>query len=542
MFKQKISQLLEKAAKVREGDFKVDYPEPSFGDYAANIALVLAKKKKKDPLKIAQNIVRHLNKFKASSKEKLFKEINVAAPGFINFKISEKELKSVSGQILKAGKNFGQNKEGSGKKARVEFISANPTGPMHIGNGRGGPLGDTLANVLSFSGYKVLREYFDNDCGEQVLELGKTLAARAGWLKIKEDDLTYKGEYTKELALHIKKRIKDSAKFSENTLIQKLGAMSVKILFREIIKDAKKMGIKYDLVVHESALQKKAPAILAKLEKRGLLKHYDNAVWFLTGKEKDAVVIKSDGAYTYFTTDLIYHQEKFQSNFDLVVDVFGSNTSGHIPKLEALAKALDFDLAKFKIILYQFVRVRRGKEVVKMSKRAGNFVTAREVLEEVGKDAFRFFILMHDANTHLDFDLELAKKKGLDNPVYYVKYAHARLSNILKKARALHFTSNFNLSHFPTDYQLAPTERNLIVCLSRFPEIVQEAAKTFQVQKLPQYGLALAKLVHDFYEQVRVIDFLNPKTTAARLALVKSSQIVLRNLLKLMGIKAPARM
>lgn len=534
MFKQKISQLLSKIAEIDKDTFSVDYPNSEFGDYATNIALVLAKKKKKSPLKIAQDIVRLLKK------EKLFSEISVVPPGFINFKIADAQLKNIPFQILKEGENFGQNQEGRGKKARVEFISANPTGPLHIGNARGGPIGDTLANVLSSSGYKVLREYLDNDCGNQVWELGKTLAVRAGLIKAKEEDLTYKGEYTQELAAVIKKKIKNPAKFSENELIQKVGGFGVKILFKEIIQDARKMGIKYDLVVHESEFLKKAPRVLAALEKRGLLKHKGGAVWFVTGKEKDAVVVKSDGAYTYFTADVVYHQEKFQSQYDLVVDIFGSNTSGHVPKLEGLAQALNFDLAKFKVILYQFVRVRRGKEVVKMSKRAGNFVLAREVLEEVGKDAFRFFILMHDVSTHLDFDLELAKKKALDNPVYYVQYAHARLSNILKKARVLHFTSH--ASPFPTDYFLAPVERALLVCLSRFPEIIQGVAKTYQVQKLPQYGLELAKLVHDFYEQVRVIDKENPQTTAIRLTLVKSSQIVLQNLLNLMGIKAPVKM
>lgn len=493
-----------------------------FGDYTSNSALVLAKKLGKNPMEVAREIVEKIGKVEGVEK------IEVVAPGFINFWLSKEVLQEEVAEIVKLGKNYGSSQIGKGKKARVEFVSANPTGPLHFGNARGGPIGDSIANVLKFCGFEVLREYIDNDRGNQVLELGKTIAARAGLIKVREEELTYKGEYINELATKVRGKLKGLK--SEGEIIEKAGQEGVKLVFSEIIKDCEAMGIKFDYLVHESDLQKKAGEALDRLSKKGLLEKRDGALWF----GPDGVVVKSDGNYTYFTADVVYHSEKFESGYDLVIDIFGSNTSGHVPKLKALAKALDFPLSKFIVILYQFVRVKRGEEIVKMSKRAGNFVTAREVLDEVGKDAFRYFILSTRPQTHMDFDLELAKKRANENPVFYVQYAHTRISSILKKSKVLPAGKVVGLSS-------SESELELIRELVRFPQVVEEIAQSLEVHKLTTYVLSLADKFHKFYEKERVISE-DEELTNARLSLVKATQIVLQNSLHLLGISAPEKM
>ena len=418
---------------------------------------------------------------------------------------------------------------------------------MHFGNARGGPIGDSLASVLEFCGYQVLREYIDNDRGNQVCDLGKTLAARAGFIKVNKADLVYQGAYTKEIAQKIKPKIGRITNLSERQIIQKAGEVGVAILFKEIIADIADMGIKYDLVVHESDLQKEAAKVLSGLEKKGLLVKKEGAVWFAPRneflKDKDAVVIKSDGSYTYFTADVVYHQQKFASGYNLVVDIFGSNTVGHVPKLKSLAQALGFDLSKFKVILYQFVRIKRGNEVVKMSKRAGNFVTVREVLDEVGRDATRFFILMHDANSHIDFDLDLARKKSKENPVYYVQYANARICSILTKAKRQTTNAKIDYPLPTTHYQLLTTnyELDLIKQITRLPELVEDIGQSFAVHRLTTYAIELADSFHKFYENCQVLG-TGGDLESARLSLILATKIALFNTLKLLGVSAPEKM
>ena len=281
--------------------------------------------------------------------------------------------------------------------------------------------------------------------------------------------------------------------------------------------------------------------MLLQLRKRGLLKTYEGAVWFAPRseflKDKDAVVVKRDGSYTYFASDIVYHKEKFESGYDLVVDVFGSNTLWHVYKLKSLAEVFGFDLAKFKVILYQFVRVKRGNTAVRMSKRAGNFITVREVIEEVGSDAFRFFILMHEANTHMDFDLELAKERSDKNPVYYVQYAHARICSILRKAD----TRLGNIRNIELGLLAHPSEEALIRELIKFPEIIEDTVGDLQLQRLPHYAIKLADLFHRFYHDCRVISD-NRDLTHARLVLVCASKIVIANTLRLIGVGTPQRM
>ncbi|MBI3495473.1 arginine--tRNA ligase [Candidatus Berkelbacteria bacterium] len=438
-------------------------PVATMGDFASNIALVAASHFKKKPFELAQEIAEKL------ASDEFFAEVMVAAPGFINVRLGESALENALGQT-----HHGFKKNATGKYARVEFISANPTGPLHIGNARGGPLGDTIANVLAKNGYTVLREYIDNDRGNQVLEFGKSIVGTGS---------QYQGTYVQDLKRKVGK-VGDA---------RQAGERAVKLMLEEIMADCRAMGITFDCVVHESELQKQAPAILKELEQRKLLKKQDGAVWFSPpgGDDLKAVVQKSDGSYLYFTADVVYHREKFQSGYDLVVDVLGANTSGHVPKLEALTTIYGFDPEKFKILLYQFVRVKRGNEIVKMSKRAGNFVTAREVLDEVGKDAFRFFMLLHDPNTHMDFDLELAKAKTKENPVYYVQYAAVRCKSILKKIQKSKFKNQNSKIKIAND-----KERQLALAIVQLPDLIQEIGESLTVHRLAHYALNVAGLFH----------------------------------------------
>lgn len=536
MIKDKLKKLVDEAIleafEVKE-ETQIERPKDhKNGDYSTNIAIILSKKLNKNPQEIAETIKNSI------SNPTFLEKIEIAGPGFINFWISPIFLQEEILKIVETGEKYGSSSLGQGKKARVEYVSANPTGPLHFGNGRGGPIGDTVVNVLSFSGFEVLREYIDNDSGNQVLELGKTLASKAGLIKT-EEELTYKGSYTDELALIVKEKIGDTKGISDAQIIEKSGKLGVEVMFSEIIKDCEKMGIKFDYIVHESELQKKAEEAISELNKKGLIKKYEGATWFAPNseylKDKDAVVVKSDGSYTYFTADVVYHKEKFTSGYDLVIDVFGSNTSGHVPKLKALAEVYGFDVSKFKVILYQFVRIKRGEEILRMSKREGNFITVEEVLEEVGKDALRYFLLSQRPETHMDFDIELAKKKANENPVYYIQYAHARMNQILEKAGNIE-TEKKDVSLLKEKEELA-----LIKHLLSFPELIEDIAQSLEVNKLATFSFELATFFHKFYEAQRVISE-DKNLSSARLLLVRTSKIVLSNSLSLMGISAPSKM
>jgi len=546
MIKEHIFDELKKA--VKEAGFDGIDPEilsttnERFGDYYSTIALKLKQdQSKQNPVEIAKQIVAKL------PKESEVFSVSIAPNGFINFHLTDKFLGSQIQKIIEENQDYGKPRIGKGKKARVEFVSANPTGPLHIGNARGGPLGDTIANILEFAGYEVLREYLNNNMGNQVYELGKTLAAKAGLIKANENELTYKGEYTTELASKVKNELGKVIDLPADEVIKKAGDIGTEMLSKDILKDISDMGIEFDLVVNESDLQKKLPAIFEEL-KSSLVKR-EGATWFVpkakilgedTFKDAGWVVIKSDGSYTYFASDIAYHKEKFESGYDLVVDVFGSNTSGHVPKLKALTLEFGGPKEDFKVILYQFVRVKREGEVVRMSKRAGDFVTAKEVLDEVGKDAFRFTMLLYDPNTHMDFDLDQAKKQSEENPVYYVQYAYARCSNILKKAQDQGFELK-NLSKAKIELLKSSSEMDLVRRLVKFPEVVADIATSkpgFPVHLLPLNTVRIADELNRFYEKVRVVGE-DKDLSEARLALIIATKIVLRSSLQLMGISAP---
>lgn len=535
---KKIYPILKKIASEMGADgtgFKVERPKDTVnGDLASNIALVLAKKLDKNPLAIAEEIA------ESFSENRDFSKVVAAKPGFVNFYFSKEYLQNQVQNIIAEGPGYGSLNIGRGASASVEFVSANPTGPLHIGNARGGPLGDTIANVLEKAGYKVVREYLHNDVGGQVERLGEAIFYELNpEAKSPTYEVQYQGEYIKELAKAVEEELQDKFEdLSDEKFMEEAGNVAVGLMLEEIISDCRLMGISFDKVTKESELRRKVPAVLSKI--KNSLKEYEGAVWFAPNdeflKDRETVVKKSNGQFTYFASDIAYHDEKMSQN-NLVVDILGSNHSGHVPRILAAIKALGHSPQNFRCVLYQYVRLKRNEEVVKMSKRAGNFVTAREVLDEVGKDAFRFFLLTPRTQTHMDFDLDLAKKRSSENPVFYVQYAYTRIASIFAKASI----SSSQFSKAQLDLLQTPEEMALIRKLIVFPSLVEEVARNLEVNAFINYSLELATLLHKFYESQQVIS-KNKKLTQARLALLKATQITLKNTLDLLGVSALEKM
>ncbi len=536
--KEKIYSLLTTLASqmgAKEAEFLLEIPkDKSHGDLASNIGLALSKTLKKNPLEIAKDLVESLKENKEL--EDYFEKVEAVAPGFINFYFSKNFLASEISEIIEKGDSFGSLEIGRGKKVSVEFVSANPTGPLHIGNARGGPLGDSIANVLQKAGYKVVREYLHNNVGGQVERLGEAIYFTLHPDQKSENlEIQYQGEYVKELSEMVEERMDKHDDLSQEDFIQKAGQIAVEIMLEEILKDCKDMGITFDKVRSESDLRKEVENVLPKI--KNYLKENEGALWFAPNdeflKDRETVVRKSNGEYTYFASDIVYHNEKMSQN-DEIIDVLGANHSGHVPRLQAVVKALGFDINNFRAILYQWIRLKRGDEVVKMSKRLGTFVTAREVLDEVGVDAFRFFLLTPRSQTHMDFDLELAKKKASQNPVFYVQYAYSRICSVFKNTKESFSDADLSLLK-------EKEEIELIRSLINFPNLVEEVSKSLEVNAFCNYTLEIANHFHKFYETHRVISD-NKELTKARLALLKATQIILKNTLTLLGVSAPERM
>jgi len=551
MIRQEIKNLIEKAIKElqREGVFpqfeipeiKVERPEEkAHGDYSTNVAMAIAKMLKQNPAEVAEKL-----KYKIqNTRYKILEKVEVAAPGFINFFISKEYLQGQVKEILRQKEKFGELEIGKGKKVNVEFCSANPTGPLHLGHGRGAFWGDALSNILEKAGYKITREYFINDYGKQILLLGKSIDARYREILGEQVEISgdfYKGEYVKEIANEIIEESKDKyLKISENDRVKIFTEVGFKKMLKEARELLDKIGIEYDVWfserrLYEKGLVKKA---IELLKKKGFTYEKEGALWFSSTKfddDKDRVLIKADNEPTYFASDIAYHLDKVSRKYDLMINGWGADHWGYKARLMAAAQVLGFE-QKLKIVVGQFVRlVEKGMEV-KMSKRGGTFITLKELVEEVGSDVSRFFFLMKSVDTHIDFDLDLAKEQSEKNPVYYVQYAHARICSILKKINTKYKIQN-------TRYKLLshPSELELIKQLIRFPEIIEDTAKDYQVQRLPQYAIDLATSFHQFYRDCRVISENEP-LSEARLVLVLATKIILKNTLDLMGISAPEKM
>jgi arginyl-tRNA synthetase len=520
MSQAKIGSLL-KAALAHLGieekfDFKVDIPpRKEFGDYASNIAILYAQKLSRNPLELAEQIAQET---KALDKGKLFKKVEVAKPGFVNFVLTGNFIQQTLPEIQKQDHNWGKGEKGKGKRVLLEFVSANPTGPLHVGHGRWAVVGDAIGRLLNAIGHKVEREYYVNNVGKQVDLLIQSVRAIEEGKGIPEGG--YGGAYVKEIS---KQKIKDS-----------------KQIINSIIDEQKKtlgnLGIKFDRWFYESELHEKEKIRWAveKLHDLRTTFKEGGAIWFKSqelGDDKNRVLIREDGNPTYFAADIAYHFDKFSRGYDKLIDIWGTDHHGYVKRLRAAIKALGEPVDKLEIIIGQLVTLYRGKEPVRMSKRTGEMITLQEVMDEIGADATRFFFSATDVNSHLDFDLELAKKKSHENPVFYVQYAHARICSILRKTGDEGRGSGVDLSSLTH-----PAERNLMLKLLSWPDVVEEAARLRHPHRITEFGKELAAVFHFFYEKCRVLG--NP----ARLVLVDVSRIVLRNVLELLGISAPERM
>jgi arginyl-tRNA synthetase len=545
MIRKILKDYLSKALK--EAGYREVEPEvlkttdSRFGDYYSSVALKLVKEGNKQP---AEEIARFLVA-KLAKNEELFRA-EAAQGGFINFTISAKYLRSSIRKIIEEGEKFGSIKIGKGKKVQVEFISANPTGPLTLGNGRGGFTGDTLAYCLEAAGYQVEREYYINDTGNQIKTLGLSVLDVLG-VKAPDRAGLYRGEYVVEIAQEVEKNI-DIERYKMKP--DEVGEMAAKIAFEKFIRPLlTKINIKFDNFVSEKGLHRsgEVAATLGLLKTKGLVEDKEGAVWFKSEanlEEADRVLVRSEingqRSPTYFLADIAYHLNKFSRGYHKVIDIWGADHAGYVPRIRSVAKEFGFD-EKLDIIIVQLVRLIEGEKEVRMSKRTGTFVTLKELVDSVGLDAARFFFISQAANSHMDFDLRSAREQSLKNPVYYVQYAHARANSILKMAQKNGFRFD-NISNIDLELLKHPSELALIRALIKLPELIEDICQTYAVHLLPTYTREVADLFHKFYEQVRVIDTKDRETSLARIALATAVKTVLRNSLQLMGISQPESM
>ena len=513
---------------------------PEHGDFASNIALILAKPLSKNPHVIATSIQNELE----HSHSNQFEFIQIAGPGFINFKMKKSVLGSILKEITQLGDKFGTSTIGQGKKALVEFVSANPTGPLTVGHGRGAMLGDTVSNILEWNGYDVQREYYFNNAGRQMRVLGESVHARYREILQLDSKLPeggYEGKYIYDIA---EKVIQSHG----NKLIDDIQNPTFKDtaeshIFEEIKITLSKLGLVFDSFFNEHTLYKNGEIenVVQSLRDKGLVYHKDDAVWFAgtkVGRDSDRVLIKSTGEPTYRLPDMAYHKDKFQREYHLMVDVFGADHMDAYPDVLAVLEQLGYDKSKVKVLIHQFVTITRDGTPVKMSTRKANFVTLDELIDEVGADVVRYFFIMRGINSHLNFDLDLAKDESDENPVFYLQYAHARVCNILKRGEA--FDHHLNL-----DADLSPLiteiEHQLIQKLSEFPEIIERSHELLEPQVIANYLNELAMVFHRYYAHEKVIND-DKNLTAARLVLIEATRIVLKNGLTILGISTPERM
>ncbi len=524
----------------------VERPQrPDHGDYASSLPLRLARAARMPPLTLAEAIARHIDVAEAPAGA--LAAVEVALPGFINFHLSPAWLAAQVDEILGQGPAFGDVPLGQGQRVQVEYVSANPVGPLHVGNGRGLALGDTLARVLSAAGCQIQREYLVNDAGTQTETFAATLYARYQQLFGREQDIPeggYPGEYVVRLAEQLKVEHGDSLlRPPGEPYPPELHDLGVAGMLEVIKDDLAAVGVAYDNWFSERSLYASSAyeKTMALLRERGYVAEREGAVWFVSsalGDEKDNVLVRSSGAPTYFASDVAYHYDKFfVRGFDRVINVWGADHQGHVPRMKAAVAALGIDPDRLAIIIYQLVTLKRGAEAVRLSKRSGEIVTVREVVEEVGVDAARFNFVSRAADSHMDFDLELAKRQSAENPVYYVQYAYARIAGILSHAlERVPDYSDGDVSLLTHEAELALVRKML-----RLPELVEAIALSLEPHQLPYYAVELATAFHDFYEKCRVVSD-DPALSRARLKLCAAAKQVLARTLGLMGMTAPERM
>ncbi len=550
--KQRLVELLTQAASEAQKSGKlpsvalpevtVERPQnPEHGDYASSFPLKLARATGVNPLSIANDIVEVV----APSPE--IDSVVAAPPGFINFTLKDDWLTRQVDSILLAGDAYGNTELGQGSRVQLEFVSVNPTGPLHVGHGRGAILGSTLANVLTTAGYKVEKEYYINDAGSQMDAFYRSLYTRYKQCLDIDAEMPaegYLGGYMVDLAKEIVAEKGDSfLNLPETEAVSQLGQLGAEKVIKQIKSDLELLGVSFDVWFSEQNLYDNGQyqTVMSLLRQGGHITEKEGATWFVStalGEDKDNVVVRSDGSPTYFASDIAYHYNKFlERKFNKVINIWGADHQGHISRMKAVIGALGVSPEQLEVIISQMVTLRRGDELVRISKRSGDIITLREVADEVGTDACRFFFLSRSADSQMDFDLELAKKQSADNPVYYVQYAHARIASILRlvKEKGIDYRDG-DVSLLTTEPELTLIRKMLLL-----PELIEMVTHTLEPHHLTYYAQDLATVFHSFYKQCRVVS-QNGALTKARLRLVEAAKLVLAKTLHLMGMTAPEKM
>ena len=551
-----LSQIIRGALAIAasEGEIQAEMPTPiiemtrdrKFGDYATNVAMVLASRQGENPRKLAEKIAERVAR---ADEAGFVSDVSVAGPGFINLTMTSDYWSHVLKTVLTDGDDFARSEIGKGRKVQVEFVSANPTGPLHVGHGRGAALGDALANILQCAGYEVEREYYINDGGNQIRTLGVSVHAR--YLELfgvsaPFPEEGYKGEYVRDIAARL--REEEGDRYLEMEMDEAVAGIAVKAaawILDDIRDDLEEFGIVFDVWFSEKNLLDSGlvQQTLEDMEGRGILYREDGALWFRSTEkddDKDRVLVKSDGSLTYFASDVAYHADKYERGFDRVINVWGADHHGYVARMKAAVAGLGRDMEDLQILLVQLVSlVRKGKPVA-MSTRAGEFVTLREVRDEVGRDAARFIFLTRKADSKLEFDLDLAKERSNDNPVYYVQYAHARICSILRNA-AEQGVAIPDPGAVESGLLDLPEEKELIRHMAALPDVVAGAALSMEPHRLTTYLRNIATTLHNYYFHHRVLTD-DAAVTSARLGLIVGVKTAVASALALLGVSAPERM
>ena len=550
-----IAELVSQAVELarREGllqlattpEVQIERPaNPENGDFASSLPLRLARATRINPLELAERLVERM------TPGEQVERVVAAPPGFINFYLRDDWVQQQVDIVREAGPKYGDVDVGRGERMMVEFVSVNPTGPVHVGHTRGAVLGSTLANILEAAGYDVTREYYVNDAGSQMEAFYRSVYARYQQALGQPAEMPangYMGEYIADLAREILEAEGSRlAQLDEDQATKEIGDLSRERMVQIIREDLSQIGVSFDNWFSEGSLYREGEYDKAfqLLQDQNYLSEREGALWFnssMLGDDKDNVVVRSTGEPTYFASDIAYHYNKFiQRKFDGVVNIWGADHQGHVPRMKSAVAALGIEPQRLTVLISQMVTLKRGQEVVRASKRSGEFVSLRELADEVGLDACRYFFLARSPDSQMEFDLELAKEESAENPVYYVQYAHARNAGILNLGRS----RNIDWSQGDVSLLVHPSELSLIRSMLRLPELVAQMARTLEPHHLPHYAMELATAFHGFYENCRVVSAQpeDNELTLARLKLVESAQFVFRRALELMGMNAPERM
>ncbi|WHY91869.1 arginine--tRNA ligase [Neobacillus cucumis] len=513
--------------------------EKAHGDYSTNMAMQLARVAKKAPRMIAEALIENFDRSKAS-----IEKIELAGPGFINFYMNNSYLTDLIPTVLKAGEKYGETTVGNNQKIQVEFVSANPTGDLHLGHARGAAVGDSLSNILAKAGYDVSREYYINDAGNQINNLAKSVEARyfqALGLEKKMPEDGYHGEDIINIGKTLTEEYGNKyVEVDEAERFEFFREYGLTYEMEKLKRDLEDFRVRFDVWFSETSLYKngKIDEALAALRKTGYIYDEDGATWIRStdfGDDKNRVLIKQDGSYTYLTPDIAYHKDKLDRGFEKLINIWGADHHGYIPRMRAAIQALGYAHDALEVEIIQLVHLYKNGEKMKMSKRTGKAVTMRDLVDEVGLDATRYFFAMRSSDTHMDFDLDLAVSESNENPVYYAQYAHARISSILRQGGEVDTEANFSLID-------SEKEIDLLKKLGEFPQAVGEAAVKRVPHRVTNYIFELASTFHSFYNAEKVLDPEFPERSAARLGLVKAVKITLRNALALIGVSAPEKM